>query len=128
MSEDDNDRIALAEIMKGFSDLMTIRSKRISQMEIGMSPYLLAALAIMSIVVIYPFFTAAPISASGFPNYVNAVCIMTLGVLLSFLLMTLFDIGSPFDGFWKIKTESFHEIKTLLEQEIGKQEPLQTAA
>lgn len=116
--EDENDRIALSEIMKAMSDLVMIRSKRISQMEIGMSPYILSALLIMSGAVIYPFFTAGWERAGGGSDYVNASCVFVLGGLLSFLQMMLFDISRPFDGFWKIKTDAFEKIQTFLEEEI----------
>lgn len=112
-SDDDNDKIALAETMKSLSDLAMARSKRVSQMEIKMSPYLLIALGIMSLTVIYPFFSEAPSQA----DYVREMCIMILGTLLSFLLVTLFDISRPFNGFWKIKTDSFEHVLLLIETE-----------
>lgn len=111
--EDDNDRIALSETMKSLSDLAMARSKRISQMEIKMSPYLLMALAIMSLTVIYPFFTEAP---SG-TDYVREMCIMILGSILSFLIITLLDISRPFNGFWRIKTDAFVQARKVIAQE-----------
>lgn len=113
--EDDNDKIALAETMKGLSDLAMARSKRISQMEITMSPYLLMALGVMSLTVIYPFFTEPPAA-----DQIREICIAILGTLLSFLLVTLLDISRPFNGFWKIKTEAFENIKTLILEEIDR--------
>ena len=112
-SDDENDRIALAETMKSLSDLAMARSKRVSQMEIKMSPYLLMALGIMSLTVIYPFYTEAPSQI----DYVREMCIMILGALLSFLLVTLFDISHPFNGFWKIKTDSFEHVLILIDAE-----------
>ncbi len=111
--EDQNDEIALAETMKSLSDLSMARSKRISQMEIKMSPYLLMALGIMSLAVIYPFFTEAPNSL----DFVREMCILVLGTLLSFLLVTLFDISRPFNGFWAIKTDSFAHVMALIEEQ-----------
>lgn len=108
---DANDQIALAEIMKGLSDLIMMRSRRISQMEIKMSPYILASLAIMSLAILYPFFTEKP-------EVVQQTIIMILSGILSFLLMTLLDISQPFDGFWKIKVEAFDDILQILENEI----------
>lgn len=110
--EDDNDRIALAETMKCLSNLAMARSQRISQMEIKMSPYLLMVLGIMSVFVIYPFFTEAPSD-----DFVIEICIFILGSLLSFLLVTLVDISRPFNGFWKIKVDSFQNIIDVLDQE-----------
>lgn len=112
--DDHNDKIALAETMKSLSDLAMARSKRLSQMEITMSPYLLIALGVMSFTVIYPFFTEAPSEN----DYVREACILILGTLLSFLLVTLLDISRPFNGFWKIKTDSFENVKALIEDEI----------
>jgi hypothetical protein len=89
------------------------RSKRISQMEIKMSPYLLMALGIMSLTVIYPFFTEAPSNL----DYVREMCILILGTLLSFLLITLLDISRPFNGFWAIKTDSFHHALGVIAEE-----------
>lgn len=117
--EDTNDEVALSETMKGMSDLVMARSRRISQMEISMSPYLLAALVIMSAAVLYPFFTAGPETSANSVNYVNAICIFILSSLLSFLQMTLFDISQPFNGYWKIKTDTFEEIQTILENELA---------
>ena len=113
-NEDENDRVAVAETMKSLSDLAMARSKRISQMEIAMSPYLLMALGVMSLTVIYPFFTAPPSSASN----VIEICVMILGSILSFLLVTLLDISRPFNGFWKIKTDSFEHVKAQIENEL----------
>ena len=115
-SEDDNDKVALAETMKSLSDLAMARSKRISQMEIKMSPYLLMALGVMSLAVVYPFFTEAPSQT----DYVREMCILILGSILSFLLITLLDISRPFNGFWKIKTDSFKAVRKLIEAEIVK--------
>lgn len=111
--DDDNDKIALAETMKALSDIASARSQRISQMEIRMSPYILMALSIMSCAVIFPFFTEAPSS-----DYVREVCIFTLSSILSFLLVTLLDISRPFNGFWAIKTDAFHLILDLIENEL----------
>lgn len=111
--EDHNDRVAVSETMKSLSDLAMARSKRISQMEIKMSPYLLMALAIMSLTVVYPFFTEAP---SG-SDYVREMCIMILGSILSFLIITLLDISRPFNGFWKIKTDAFVQARKVIAQE-----------
>lgn len=115
---DGNDKIALSEVMKGISDLVMVRSKRISQMETSMSPYLLSALVIMSAAILYPFFLGSPTNQSGDIIYVNVSSIFILGGLLSFLQMTLFDIGRPFDGFWKVKTDAFEKIRALLQSEL----------
>lgn len=111
---DHNDKVALAETMKSLSDLAMARSKRLSQMEINMSPYLLLALGVMSLTVIYPFFTEAPSKTDN----VREMCILILGSLLSFLLVTLLDISRPFNGFWKIKTDSFENVSRLIEEEF----------
>lgn len=112
--KDANDRVALAETMKSLSDLASARSERISQMEIKMSPYLLISLSIMSLAVIFPFFSQ---ESSG--NFVQETCIFILSSVLSFLLITLLDISRPFDGFWSIKNDAFKAIKKTVDIEIA---------
>jgi len=113
---DYNDRVALEQTIICMSDLAMARSQRISQMEVRMSPYLLMALSVMSLAVIYPFFTEPPAQT----DFVRESCIMILTSLLSFLIVTLLDISRPFNGFWKIKTDVFDSITNLLESEISR--------
>jgi len=115
--DDANDQVALAETMKALSDLTSARSQRISQMEIGMSPYILMALAVMSLGVLYPFFTEPPAS-----DNIREVCIFLLSGVLSFLLITLLDISHPFNGYWRIKTDAFKTIDGLIDDEIQEAE------
>ena len=110
---DDNDKVALAETMKSLSDLTSARSERISQMEIKMSPYLLIALAVMSLAVIFPFFAEKPSD-----NLVQEACIFILSSVLSFLLITLLDISRPFNGFWNIKNDAFKAVQDTVDAEI----------
>lgn len=123
--QDENDQIALTEIMRSLSDLASARSRRISQMEVKMSPYLLLALVAMSFAIIYPFYTQ--FSEVPGENYVRQICIFWLGSLLSFLVVTLYDISQPFNGFWKIKIDAFKVIVKLIDKELERHEPVGTS-
>ena len=104
--EDKNDEIALKEIMRGITHLSRIRSLRQSLLETKMSPYLLLALGVMSLAIIYPLFTRPPAEA-GSAGYIT---IFTMSTLLSFMFITMLDIRDPFAGFWKIKIDALHDI------------------
>ncbi len=93
---------------------LLIRSKRRSYLEGSMSPYLLSALFIMSISIIYPFFTKTP--EEGGPAVYTMIFMM--GTLLSFMFITMLDISRPFAGYWSVKLESFTEIRNELESSI----------
>ena len=107
------ENIASMEIVRGINDLFQIRMKRITCMESKLSPYILIALSFMSVSLMYVVFTAPPGD-----TVVMDTIIFILGALLSFMLMMLIDIGSPFEGYWKITTESFHDIVKVLQEEI----------
>ena len=112
--EDENDKIALGEIMKEIGDLSTIRTRRQNYLDSKISPYLLAALVTMSISIVYPFFTIPP--QNGDPTPFTMIFI--LSTLLSFMYITMIDISSPFAGFWKVKTDSLTGIRLMLEAEF----------
>lgn len=105
--------VAVAEIMKGLNKLFQIRMKRISYMESRLSPYILIALGFMSLSIIYVLFTSPPAD-----TVVIDTIIFIMGTLMSFMLMMLIDIGTPFEGYWKLKVDSFQQIKTNLNKEI----------
>ena len=112
--EDENDKIALGEIMKEISELSSIRTRRQNYLDCSISPYLLAALVTMSISIIYPFFTIPP--QNGDPT--SFTMIFILSTLLSFMYITMIDISSPFAGFWKVKTDTLTGIRLMLEAEF----------
>ena len=103
---DKNDEIALEEIMRSITHLSRIRSQRQSLLEAKMSPYLLLALAVMSLAVVYPLFTKPP-QLTGSAGYIT---IFTMSTLLSFMFITMLDIRDPFAGFWKIKIDALKDI------------------
>ena len=112
--EDENDKIALGEIMKEVSELSSIRTRRQNYLDSGISPYLLAALVTMSVSIVYPFFTIPP--QAGDPT--SFTMIFIISTLLSFMYITMIDISSPFAGFWKVKTDTLTGIKLMLEAEF----------
>jgi ABC-type multidrug transport system fused ATPase/permease subunit len=108
---DENDKIALQKLMEKLEDIFHIRATRSNWIDTGVSPYLMFFLIILSIAIVIPFYTFA--SINPLINY------LSLGVLiffLSFLLITLMDIGSPFSGYWQIPTKPYQE---LLENEYN---------
>lgn len=108
-ANDENDKIALSEIMKEMSNLSHIRSLRASYMETKMSPYLLMLLALISCFLLVPFLIKEPS-----PNLVIHALLFSLTCFFSFLFITLLDINNPFDGYWQIKTESFANVSEFL--------------
>ena len=114
--KDQNDVVALEQIMKEINYLSTYRSKRIACLENRMSPYLLVALMIMSASIMFSFFTKSPVEG-GTTLY---TMIFVMGTLLSFMFVTMLDISHPFNGFWKIKLDSFDEIRSHLEKDLAR--------
>lgn len=113
---DFNDEVAISEIMKSISDLSKIRSVRQSYIETKMSPYLLLAIGVMSIFIMYPLFTKSPAEGGA----AASIMVFSMSTLLSFMFITLFDIRDPFSGFWKIKLDAFKEIMEYLDMDIHK--------
>jgi len=109
---DENDEIALTEIMKQLSVLSIVRARRISYMSSKMSPYLLALLTLISVCLLIPFFIREPSS-----SYVLHVLIFSLTSFFSFLYVTLVDINNPFDGYWQITTDTFKTLVEYLEED-----------
>lgn len=106
---DENDRIALANLMHKFEELFMLRATRSGWIDNGLSPYLLFFLLVLSMVILFPFFTFFSIDPT-----ITIVAFGTLVFFLLFLLGTLLDVGNPFSGHWKIPDETY---KKLLEQE-----------
>ncbi len=109
---DENDKIALAEIIKEVSSLSHTRSLRASYMENGMSPYLLALLASLSICLLIPFLIKEPDQ-----TYVIHILLFFLTSFFSFLFLTLLDINDPFDGYWSIKVDAFSEVHRFISED-----------
>ncbi len=102
---DGNDQIALGRIMSKLEEMFLIRSTRSGWIETGLSPYLLVFISLLSLVIIFPFYTFSSINPM-----INYVSLGTLVFFLSFLLVTLMDVGNPFSGYWLIPTEMFEDI------------------
>lgn len=111
--KDQNDHTALAEIMKGYSALANLRSRRTVCIEKRTSPSILTIMAMMSISMIGSFFG----QATGEID-VNYVYVFLLSIFYTSLFMTLIDLSTPFDGYWSIKTEAFNRLKLKLTEEI----------
>lgn len=115
--EHDNDRIALESIVKGFSDLIMIRSKRISCLHNNMSPLLFFIIAVMSASIVAMFFVINPV---GFEF--NEIIIPLISFTYSFLLVMLIDLDRPFDGFWQVSVDAFESIDLNFRKNIDLQE------
>jgi len=104
-SPEDNDKVALDGFIKSISDLIMIRSKRMSLMENRISPYLLLILGLISVVSTSFFFVfdSRQINAAHF-------IIPCLTFMYVFLLVLLIDIDSPFIGYWNVKVVAFSEV------------------
>ena len=126
---DANDHQALHLILGAHGELGVLRSKRISAVGEKIPRYLIAALWLMALSLIFPFmaeplFTRAsielgltvPDNPARFSQY---YIIFLLGALNSFLLLMLSDISDPFDGFWKVTLDPFNELQLALEHEMS---------
>jgi len=110
---DVNDRIAIAEVMKGLNHLTLLRSKRSVCIEKRMSPFILVLIAVMSLAMSATFFGDASQEFG-----VNHILIFLLPAFYTSLFMTLLDLSSPFDGYWKVKCDSMNGVKERLREEI----------
>jgi hypothetical protein len=104
---DANDLIALEEIMKNLSELVSIRSQRRVCMQKSMPPFVLGALLVMSFSVLVPFFGNGASILS-----VNNVYVFLLSSTHMFIFMTLLDLSAPFDGYFSIQMDAFREAST----------------
>ncbi len=111
---DVNDEIALSEIMKNLTELGEARARRKALMETKMSPYMLLAILLMSISIMFPFYTKTPME-SGVAGY---VMIFTMSSLLAFMFITMLDLRDPFMGFWKIKMDAFQGVLQDMEDNV----------
>lgn len=102
---DDNDRIALEEIMKDLSELVAIRSKRRVCMDTQMPPYVLGIIVFMSLTLMLPFIGLAGASFGIYHLY-----LFILAFVYMFICMTLVDLSSPFAGYFKIQLNAFEEV------------------
>ena len=102
--DDENDRIALTEIMKGMDEFRTLRANRINCARNKVPGYLIGMLVLMTVSIIIPFFIERQ-TAAHFNHYI----IFTLSTFASFIYFLLQDINKPYDGLWTIDLTPFHE-------------------
>ena len=112
--KDNNDSIALEEIMKGYSRVVSARSRRHSNIQKSMSPFILALVLLMSASLLASFYGEATGEVS-----VDYFYVFLLSMFYTSILMTLIDLSSPFDGYWAIKTETFQELIGKIEDELA---------
>lgn len=116
---DRDDEAALPEIMRELKELKVCRAARLGSIGNRIPAYLIAALWIMSAVLIIPFMAQAP--AAGVVSYKLVYMIFVMGTLYSFLLIMLSDISSPYDGFWKVDMQVFETLRNEIRPEIDAQ-------
>lgn len=114
---DENDRIALEEMMKALSSLVSIRSKRRVFMDTSMPPFVLGSILVMSISVLLPFFGNGADILS-----VNHIYVFLLSAIHMFIFMTLLDLSTPFDGHFSIQLGAFKDAGDRIDDLIAKRE------
>ena len=110
---DDNDRIALQEIMKGLDEFRTLRANRINCARNKIPHYLIWMLVLMTVSIITPFFLEQQ-KAVHFNHYI----IFTLSTFASFIYFLLQDINRPYDGLWTIDLSPFSDAKEEVRKKI----------
>lgn len=110
--EDDNDKIALTEVIRELSALSHLRTQRASYADARISWYLLSLVLGMSLFLLFPFFLRNPEE-----SYIVGLLIFSLTTFLSFLFLTLLDMNDPFDGYYKVKVEIMDEVIQFLEDD-----------
>ena len=118
-NNDENDLIALEEIMKKLSELVSIRSKRRIFMNNSIPPYVLASIFFMSISLLVPFF----VNGSNVFS-INHIYVFLLSSIHMFIIMTLFDLSSPFDGYFSIQLEAFSDAGRRIDELIATRKKL----
>lgn len=110
---EENDKVALAEIMRGLNTLFATRAKRLSCGKAKVPVYMLITLAFMSVAIIFPFFLEDPTVFNH-----NYAIIFVLATFCSFILLLLMDINSPFDGFWAVDLDAFQRLQENIEADL----------
>lgn len=107
---DDNDKLALAEVMRGLNQLFSIRARRVACSRARVPFYMLVSLGFMSLAIILPFFIGRPEQ-----NPYNPAIIFVLTTFCVFILMLLRDINTPFEGFWRVDMSPMTDLSRDLE-------------
>ncbi len=124
---DENDQYALRKLIEERSSLAEQRLRRINSIGDTTPRYLLVALWLVAIALILPFFTVPLIDPADAAHlavnptrYTQYYMIFLMGSLNSYLLLMLYDINEPFDGFWVVDLQAFEELgKTPLAREYA---------
>jgi len=103
---DENDRIALSEIIRGIDDLRSLRSRRLNLASAKIPDYLIGMLAIMTVSVVLPFFLHHH-NGLSFNYYI----IFFLSLFGSFIYFLLTDLNKPYAGLWRIDFTPYVEAK-----------------
>lgn len=108
---DENDRLALAEVMRALNELFAIRARRVACSRAKAPASMMVALVFMSLALIFPFFIGAP---EAHP-YAKAY-IFVLTAFCAFVLALLRDINTPFEGVWRVDMQGFHVLRRDLDR------------
>ncbi|MFV0297772.1 MAG: DUF4239 domain-containing protein [Hyphomicrobiaceae bacterium] len=111
---DENDRIALAEIMKSMNELSAVRAERIVLTNYRVPGYLVIMLAVMSLSMILMFFVDPAEKISH-----NYTIIFLLSVFSAFILLLLLDIADPFDGFWEMDVSTYDMTRRYIDGQLA---------
>lgn len=104
--KDDNDRMALSEVMRGLNLLFSIRARRVSCSRAKVPVYIIVTLGFMSLAIVAPFFIGSPVL-----HPINPAIIGVLTIFCTFVLMLLRDINSPFEGFWRVDLRPMADLR-----------------
>jgi hypothetical protein len=110
---DENDRIALIELIRAIDDLRILRGNRLSLASAKIPDYLISMLAVMTAVLVFPFFLH---HHEGFSF--NYYIIFSLSLFGSFIYFLLTDLNRPYSGVWRIDFSPYVEAKHELASEI----------
>lgn len=106
---DENDRIALSEIIKALNELFSLRARRIGYSKAKMPIYLIGMLAGMSLSMLLLFMLEPPDKITH-----NYTMIFTLTVFSTFIVILLEDINDPFDGFWVADLSPYEDVSRFI--------------
>lgn len=107
---DENDRLALGEVMRALNDLFTVRARRVAASRLQIPLYMMIALIFMSLAIIFPFFIGDPAEHPYAEAY-----IFVLTAFCTFVMLLLRDIDAPFEGFWRVDMHAFYSVRDDLE-------------
>ena len=104
---DENDRIALTEVIRGLDDLRKLRADRVNVAQTKIPGYLIGMLAFMTLSIMLPFYLHHQTGITF-----NYYIIFVLGTFGSFIFFLLTDINRPYEGLWQIDLNPFLEARS----------------